>query len=167
MIEHVIKTGLASFGMSGIVFHAPLLSSHPGFKFAKVLERTKEKSKTLYPDAEIVRSYDELISDKQIELVVVNTPDNTHYDLTKKALEAGKHVVVEKPFTVTTDEAKKLIDIADRHKRLLSVFQNRRWDNDFLTVQKVIDNKLLGRLVEFESHFDRYRNHIQDSWKDQ
>ncbi len=161
-----IITGLASYGMSGEVFHAPLLHVHPGFSLKKIVERTTNKAKVRYPYVEIVRSYKELLADASIELVVVNTPDNTHFDFVRMALLAGKNVVVEKPFTLRSDEADKLISLAGKKKKLLSVFHNRRWDNDFRTVQKILDDKLLGRLVSYESRFDRYRNYITDSWKD-
>jgi predicted dehydrogenase len=114
------------------------------------------------------RSFDDLLKDDEIELVVVNTPDQTHFDLVKKCLEAGKHVVVEKPFTQTVEQGKELIALAKQKGKILSVFQNRRWDGDFLTVQKILKDEILGRLVDFESHFDRYKPNIQfDSWKEQ
>ncbi len=168
MTIHPIKTGIASYGMSGLVFHAPLLHVNPGFEMLKIVERSYKGSKERYPDVHVVRSFDELINDEQLELIIVNTPDATHFDYSKKALEAGKHVVVEKPFTMNSDEARKLIALAKKQDRLLSVFQNRRWDGDYLTVKKVIQEELLGRLVSFESHFDRYRNFIQsNTWKEE
>jgi len=166
MESRKIKTALASFGMSGKVFHGPLLHVHDGFEISKILERNRSESNKRYPSSQIVRKYADIITDKNIELVIINTPDHIHYEMTKHALEAGKHVVVEKPFTLKYAEADELIKIAKKKKRLLSVFQNRRWDSDFLTVQKVIKNKLLGRLVEYEAHFDRYRTFIQDNWKE-
>ncbi len=162
-----IHTALASFGMSGVVFHAPLVEANKGYLLSTVLERTKSESKERYPKARIVRSFQELCKDDGIELIVINTPDNTHFELTKMALEHGKHVVVEKPFTQSYDHALRLMDLAKKQGLILCVFQNRRWDGDFLTVQKVISEKLLGRLVSFESHFDRFRNYIQDgTWKE-
>ncbi|HYW96090.1 MAG TPA: Gfo/Idh/MocA family oxidoreductase, partial [Bacteroidales bacterium] len=102
-----------------------------------------------------------------IELIIVNTPDHTHYELTRQALQAGKHVVVEKPFTQTFTEAAELIEMAENNGLVLSVFQNRRWDGDFLTIGQVLQKKLLGRLTEFESHFDRFRNYVkEDTWKE-
>jgi len=162
-----IQTGLASFGMSGKVFHAPFLTQHPGFQLTKIVERSKDEMKKIYPDIDSVRSFDELIEDDNIELIVVNTPDLTHYEYAYKALNVGKHVIVEKPFTRTIAQGEDLIKLADKHKRLLSVFQNRRWDGDFLTVRKILENEFLGRLVEFESNYMRYRNYIQhDTWKE-
>lgn len=163
-----IKTGLASFGMSGYVFHGPLLRINPGFEISAIVERHERNSREYYGFSKLYRSFDELIMDPSIELIIVNTPDYLHYDFARKALEGGKHVVVEKPFTITSEEAEELIDIASKKGRVLSVFQNRRWDGDFLTVKKVIREKMLGRLVEFESHFDRFRNFIQPgTWKEE
>ena len=162
-----INTGIASFGMSGKVFHAPLLNNHPGFNLKTILERSKNEASSLYPGVEIARTYDQLLQDKEIELVIVNTPDHTHYDLALEAINAGKNVIVEKPFTQTLEQAYALIEAAKEKGVMLSVFQNRRWDGDFLTVQQIIQNNLLGKLVEFESHFDRFRNFIQvGTWKE-
>ena len=162
-----IGVGLASFGMSGQVFHAPLLSVTPGFKIVSILERTRSLSRDRYPETKIIRNYHELLKDDSIELIVVNTPDRFHYGMAREALEAGKHVILEKPFVLDSREGDELISIADDQKRLLSVFQNRRWDGDFLTVREILDKGLLGRLVEYEGHFDRYRNFIlQDTWKE-
>lgn len=163
-----IKTGIASYGMSGLVFHAPLLHVNPGFEIVKIVERSPKGSKQRYPDVSIVRSFEELLQDNQIELIIVNTPDATHYEYCKLALEAGKHAVVEKPFTIKFEEAAELHELAKKNGQVLSVFQNRRWDGDFLTTKKVVQEKLLGRLVSFESHFDRYRNFIQpNTWKEE
>ena len=163
----IIKTGLAAFGMSGQVFHAPFISTNPHFELYKIVERSKELSKERYPDATIVRSFEELIKDPAIELIVVNTPDSTHYEYARLALEAGKHVIVEKPFTSTTEEGEELIALAAEMGLMLSVYQNRRWDADFQTVQEIISKGLLGRLVECESTFARYRNFIKpNTWKE-
>lgn len=162
-----VKTAICSYGMSGLVFHGPLLAANPHFEITKILERKKQASKEKHPSASIVRYYDDILDDPGIELVVVNTPDQYHFHMALQAIENGKHVVVEKPFTLRTSDADELIHNARKKGVLLTVFQNRRWDGDFLTVQSLIKEKKLGRLVEFESHFDRYRNFLQDSWKDQ
>ena len=163
----IIKVGLAAYGMSGQVFHAPFISTNPHFELCKIVERSKELSKERYPDATIVRSFEELIKDPAIELIVVNTPDSTHYEYARLALEAGKHVIVEKPFTSTTEEGEELIALAAEKGLMLSVYQNRRWDADFRTVQEIISKGLLGRLVEYESTFARYRNFIKpNTWKE-
>lgn len=163
-----IKVGLAAYGMSGKVFHAPLLAAHPGFRLQKIVERTNRGSGEKYPSVAVVEDFSAILQDREIELVVVNTPESTHFELTQAALNAGKHVVVEKAFTVTTQEARSLIDLAREKGSMLSVFQNSRWHGDFLTVQQVIGQKLLGQLVEFEAHYDRFRNFIQpNSWKEE
>ncbi|RKD89922.1 Gfo/Idh/MocA family oxidoreductase [Mangrovibacterium diazotrophicum] len=163
-----IQTAIASFGMSGLVFHGPSLKANPGFQISKILERSKNLSAANCPEATIVRDFSEILDDQSIELVIVNTPDYLHYDMCKQALLAGKHVVVEKPFTQTVAQANELIALAKEKGLVLTVYQNRRWDGDFLTVKKLLEEQALGRLVEFESHFDRYRNFIQpDTWKEE
>ena len=162
-----IRTALCAFGMSGKVFHAPLIEAHPNFELISIWKRSSQETENQYPQTSIVGDYDELLRDPQIELIIVNTPEPTHFDLTWKALEAKKHVVVEKAFTPSVSEAEKLIKFAKEQGCLLSVYQNRRWDSDFLTVRKVLEEKLLGRLVSYEAHYDRYRTYIQEgSWKE-
>jgi len=163
-----IQVGLASYGMSGTVFHAPLLSCHSGFKLKKIVERHHNRSAERYPEAEIVKSFAALLDDDALELIIVNTPNALHLSMAQSALEAGKHVVLEKPFTITSQEAETLIATAKANNRVLSVFQNRRWDGDFLTVQKVVSENLLGQVVEYEAHFDRFRNYIEaNTWKEE
>ena len=163
-----IKTAIASYGMSGKVFHGPLLKVNTSFEVRAVLERSKELSKELFPDAKIVRNYDAILNDSDIELVIVNTPDKLHYEMAKAAILAGKHIVVEKPVTLKSSEAEELAVLAKEKGVVFSVFQNRRWDADFRTVEQVIKEAKFGRLVEFESHFDRYRTTITpDTWKEE
>jgi scyllo-inositol 2-dehydrogenase (NADP+) len=121
----------------------------------------------LFPEAALVRSYEELLAVTEVELVIVNTPDEYHYDMTRQALLAGKHVVVEKPATPLRSMAENLFNLAQQKQLLLTVFQNRRFDGDFLTVQKVLANEYLGKIAEFESHYDRFRNWVDtSSWKE-
>lgn len=163
----VVNAALSSYGMSGLVFHGPLLNAHPGFKITKILERKKRESEGKHPGAMIVREFDKILEDPDIQLVVVNTPDHLHLEMARRAMAAGKHVVVEKPFTLRSGDASELIDMARKQDVVLTVFQNRRWDGDYLTVKEIIHSGKLGRLVDFESHFDRYRLEIQNTWKDQ
>ena len=163
---NTIKTALCSYGMSGVVFHGPLLKAHAGFEIVKILERNKAESSGKHSGAVIVRNYQAILEDPKVELVIVNTPDHLHRDMAGRALKAGKHVVVEKPFTLSSEDADELIALASEKGVLLTVFQNRRWDGDFLSVKNLIQSGKLGRLVDYESHFDRYRTEIQESWKD-
>ena len=151
-----IKTALLSYGMSGKVFHAPFIELHPGFELAGAWERSKHLIAKDYPGVRSYRSLEDLLADDSIELVIVNTPTSTHYDYAKQALLAGKHIVVEKAFTTTVDEAIELKTIAEKENKKIAVFQNRRWDSDFKTVQKVIKEDRLGSIVEAEIHYDRY-----------
>ena len=151
-----IKTAILSFGMSGKLFHAPFIANHPGFEFYAVLERTKKLAGEIYPPVKSVSTIEEILEDPQVELVIVNTPNYTHFDYASLALKAGKHVVVEKPFTVNAVEAEELIRIAKENNRLLTVYHNRRWDSDFLTVRKILSSGILGAVVDAEIHFDRY-----------
>ena len=163
-----INVGLVGFGMSAQVFHAPFLDVHPNFKITKVVERHDQKSKGKYPYVEVVNDISDLLHDSGIDLIVITTPNTTHLPLARAALEAGKHVILEKPFTISTSDADQLISLAEKHHRVLSVFQNRRWDGDFLTVQKILESGYLGRLVEFESHFDRFRNYQKpNAWREE
>lgn len=155
-----IKTALLSYGMSGRLFHAPFLQVNPGFQFTAVWERSKNLAQERYPDVKTYRSLDELLGDEAVELVIVNTPNYTHYEYAKKALLAGKHVVVEKPFVVATAEGEELISIAKDHNLLLSVYQNRRFDSDYKTIRKIVEEGWLGEIVEAEFHFDRYKEDI-------
>ncbi|MEO7523788.1 MAG: Gfo/Idh/MocA family oxidoreductase [Ferruginibacter sp.] len=151
-----INTALCSFGMSGKVFHAPFIAVNKGFNLYGVWERSKKTAASLYPAIISFNTLEDMLADKAIDLVVVNTPNYTHFDFAKKALLANKHVLVEKSFTVTVSEAEELIRIATDQKRKLAVFQNRRYDSDFKTVKKIADEGSLGKIVEAEFHFDRY-----------
>jgi predicted dehydrogenase len=163
-----IKTGIASYGLSGRVFHAPFVEANDAFELTAVCERNKNEALKLYPNVQIVRSFEELISIPELELIIVNTPDITHYEYCKAALNAGKNVIVEKPFVFNVSEGEELVELAEKKGLMLTVFQNRRWDSDFLTIQKVLKENKLGRIVEFRSGFQRYKNYIvEGSWKEE
>ena len=153
---NTIKTALCSYGMSGKIFHAPFIQLHSGFGLYAVWERSKKTINEKYPSVISYDSLEELLQDENIELLIINTPNYTHYDFAKQALLAGKHIVVEKLFCITTAEGEELISLAKQKNKLISVYQNRRWDSDFKTVKQVLHENLLGNIVEAEIHFDRY-----------
>lgn len=165
-----VNVGLLGFGMSGKFFHAPVFTSVQGFNLAKIFTRSedkKEQANILYPEAMVVDNVEAIIDDESIDLVIVTLPNTSHFDIAKRALIAGKHVVVEKPFTTTVEEATALINISKEEGKLLSVFQNRRYDGDYLTVQQVVNSGKLGKVKEFESHFDRFRPNINPlAWRE-
>ncbi len=152
----IIPTALLSFGMSGRVFHAPFIHLHPGFKLVGAWERSKQTMGGYYPEVRSYKTMEELLAERAVELVIVNTPSYTHFEYARKSLLAGKHVVVEKPFTSTAAEAMELKALAEQQKKKLSVFQNRRWDSDFKSVKSVIDENLLEEIVEATISFDRF-----------
>ena len=151
-----IKTAICSFGMSGRVFHAPFLHVNPGFEFYSVWEREKNLARAIYPNVKVVRTLEDLLADAAVELVIVNTPNYTHFDYAKKALEAGKHVIVEKPFTDTEAEGLELIALAKQTGKKISSYQSRRFDSDYRTVKRIVGEGVLGKLVEAEFHYDRF-----------
>lgn len=152
-----IPTGILSFGMSGKIFHAPFLDLHEGFELKAVTERTQKKAHHQYPNIKSHDSVDALIHDQEIELVVVNTPNNTHFEFAMQAIQAGKHVLVEKPFAVTSAQAKELFDEAKKHNLLALPYQNRRYDSDFLSVKQVLESGKIGQPIEAHIRFDRYK----------
>jgi scyllo-inositol 2-dehydrogenase (NADP+) len=158
--EKIIRTGICSYGMSGKLFHAPFIQQHPGFELAAIVERSKNESRERYPDSKLYRSVDEMIADPSLQLIIVNTPVQTHYDYAKKAIGAGKHVIVEKPFTVSAAEAEELVELAVKKGVMLFVYQNRRYDGDYKTVKELLDKKTLGDIKEVEIRYDRYRPEI-------
>jgi scyllo-inositol 2-dehydrogenase (NADP+) len=155
-----IKTALCSFGMSGRVFHAPFIYLNKNFELYAVWERNKNLAAAKYPAIKTFRTLEEMLADDAIELVVINTPNSTHYEYSKKALLAGKNIIVEKPFTISTHEAAELIALSQQCNKLISVFQSRRYDSDYKTVKKIVDEKWLGEIVEAEIHYDRYKEDI-------
>lgn len=162
-----IKTAIASFGMSGEVFHAPLIAANPRFKLIVICERTTNKAKLLYPNVKVVRTFEELLADPEIELIVVNTPNELHFPMAQNALLANKHVLVEKPFVISVSQGQELMKLAQSKLLTISVFHNRRWDSDILTLQELISNRNLGKLVEMHWHFDRFRPQVtHKKWKE-
>lgn len=156
--------------MAAKVFHIPLIATTPSFNLAAIVQRSPtpdNSAPTTYPDIRHYIDASYLFKDDSIDIVIVTTPPNTHFDLASAALKAGKHVLVEKPFVPTSAQANELIDIARQNNRLICVYQNRRWDSDFLTFRALQKDGKLGRIVDFESHFDRYKAVKPDTWKGQ
>ena len=162
-----IKTAICSFGMSGEVFHAPLLSSNKKLEVSSILQRSSDSALNFYPKINIVKDFTDIINDKEIDLVIVNTPNTLHFSMAEAALLAGKHVVIEKPITPTSKEAQRLIDLAKEKNLILSVFHNKRFENDYLTLKYILENNLVGKPIELNWHYDRYRTHItHKKWKE-
>ncbi|MFT6746643.1 MAG: scyllo-inositol 2-dehydrogenase (NADP+) [Glaciecola sp.] len=163
-----IGTALASYGMSGKIFHAPFLERHEGFRLKLILERSKTLSKEKYPNAEIVNSFEEVLSDEEIDLVVVNTPTCLHFEMCKQALLAGKNVVVEKPFTSTVAEGEELIELAQKMKLILTVYHNKRLEGEVLTIKELIGKGKFGDLKTIKLALHRYRPEIgAKKWKEE
>jgi predicted dehydrogenase len=150
-----IKVAIIGFGLAGRVFHAPFVTSVPGLQLSYIVQRRGDEAAIAYPDATILRSLEEVLS-SDAELVIVASPNATHYPFARSCLEAGKHVVVDKPFAATSDEAFTLATIAKKDNLVLSPFHNRRWDGDFFTIQKLLESNAVGRLVNFTARWDRF-----------
>jgi scyllo-inositol 2-dehydrogenase (NADP+) len=163
----MLNVALCSYGMSGKVFHAPLITAEPQFHLHTILQRSSDTALEDYPQAYIAKSFEEILANPDIHVIVVNTPNEHHYCMTKAALLAGKHVVTEKPFTLSLVEGRELIELAEQQQKILAVFHNKRLETDHLTVAKVLADGALGRVVEIEWHYDRYRNVItHKAWKE-
>lgn len=163
-----LQVGLVGYGLSGQVFHAPFVHTHSHMNLKKVVERRSAKSKERYPYVEVTASYEELLADEEIDIVIITTPNELHYPMVKDAILKRKHVIIEKPFTVTSKEAMELTELATKYEVKLFVYHNRRWDGDFKTVKQIIEQGLLGDIVEFESHFDRFRNYFKENaWREE
>ena len=153
----MIDVGLIGFGLAGRYFHAPVINAVPGLRVAAILQRTGDSATQLYPDARIVRTIEDLLASDSLKLIVIATPNESHFPLAKRCLEAGRHVVVDKPFTLNVDEARDLIVLARAKNLVLTVYHDRRFDADFQGLRKVVDSGELGRITRFESTYDRYR----------
>ncbi|HKW35837.1 MAG TPA: oxidoreductase [Candidatus Acidoferrum sp.] len=163
----MIEVGLVGFGLAGRAFHAPVIRAVPGLHLAAILQRTGNEAAEKYPDVRIVRSLDELLAIREIHLVVIATPNDTHFPFAQQCLAAGRDVVVDKPFTTTVDEAKSLVEFAKKAGRLITVYHNRRYDGDFQAIRKLTEEGTLGRIVRFEAHYDRYRPQLKPgAWRE-
>ncbi len=153
----MIRVGIVGFGMGARVFHAPLISSVAGLELAAVVERTTNNAAQRYPHITTCRSLNDLLADSSLDLIVVSTPSGTHFEVARQILDSGKNVIVDKPMSVTSAEIAQLIQLAAARHVFLIPFHNRRWDSDFQTIQKLLHEGSLGRLVSLESRFDRWR----------
>lgn len=168
----IIRTGIIGYGLSGRVFHAPFIDVVDGFELTKISTSRPEKIKMIeerYPITSIVPDGKGIIDDPEIDLVIVTSPNTDHFRWAREALLAGKHVMVEKPFTINVAEADELIEIANRNKKILTVYHNRRFTSDTKTVKKILESGLLGDVRDYESHFDRYRANPRPAgaWREQ
>ena len=168
MPETPIQVGLVGFGFAGSTFHAPIIDGVDGLHLAAILQRSSDSAAQAYPDARVVRSLSQMLALDSISLVVVATPNDSHASIARECLLAGRDVVIDKPFAPTYAEATEIADLAESHRRLLSVYQNRRWDGDFKTLQRLVASGDLGRVISYESHFDRFRPELRaGAWREQ
>ena len=163
----MIDVGLIGFGLAGRSFHAPVIRAVPGLRLAAILQRSGSEAAEKYPDVRLVRTLNELLAIPEIRLVVIASPNETHYPFTKQCLEAGRDVVVDKPFTITSAEAESLVALAKKMGRLLTVYQNRRFDGDFQAIRQLVAAGTLGSIVRFETTYDRYRPQLKpNAWRE-
>ena len=163
----MLNVALCSYGMSGKVFHAPLIAAEPQLNLHSILQRSSDSALQDFPYVHIAKSFEEILANPDIHIVVVNTPNEYHFPMTKAALLAGKHVVTEKPFTLSIAEGMELIQLSHQQQKEIAVFHNKRLETDHLTVEKILREGSLGRVVEIEWHYDRYRNNITHKlWKE-
>ncbi|KAF5873567.1 putative oxidoreductase domain-containing protein [Botrytis fragariae] len=168
MADKKYNVGVIGYGLSAKVFHIPLILVTPSFTLHSIVQRTPKPNDNAaqdHPEAKIYNSADAMFADSEIDIIIISTTPETHFPFTKAALQAGKHVMVEKPFVPTSAEASELISISKETGKFICVYQNRRWDSDFLTVKKLMADGLLGRVVEFETHFDRFKGEKPATWK--
>jgi predicted dehydrogenase len=163
----MVRVGLIGFGLAGQAFHAPVIRGVEGMELACILERHGSRSREKYPDVRVARTLEELLADKEIRLCVVATPNDSHAALARACLEAGRNVVVDKPFAPTLAECEELVRLAAPRRRLLTVYHNRRWDGDFQTVRKIVESGALGTVAEYEARFDRFRLQAKEgAWRE-
>jgi len=165
-VNSTIKVGLIGYGFGGAVFHAPMICAVPGLELSVIYTSNEEKVRLTYPDVKVTTNLDEIWNNTDIDLIVISTPNSTHYELAKRALETGKHIVIDKPFVIDIAEGEKLIELARVKGKHLSVYQSRRWDSDFKTVRQLITEGTLGEIYTFEAHYDRFRPEVKERWKE-
>jgi len=163
--KQTITVGLIGYGYAGKTFHAPLIRSVPGLALTHIASSKPDVVRAEIPDA-LICSAEELVTQPDVDLVVIATPNDSHFPLGSAALKAGKHVVIDKPFTVTLEEARSLRRLAQQHGGLLSVFHNRRWDSEILATKTILDSEVLGKVSHYECHMDRFRPAVRKRWRE-
>ncbi|RQR60883.1 oxidoreductase [Burkholderia sp. Bp9125] len=166
-MSSLLRIGLMGFGFAGATFHAPVIAASGRTQVAAIATGQPARASAAYPEARIVADLDALLALDDIECVVIATPNDTHFPLARRVLEAGRHVVVDKPVTLTSDEALALARLANARSRVFAPFHNRRWDGDFLTVRRLVDSGELGRITCVASHFDRFRPQVRVRWREE
>ena len=162
-----IRAGVIGFGVAGRIFHAAVVDAVPGLELACIVQRHGDEAAEAHPGVTIYRDAQQAFDDPSIQLIIIATPNDIHYDLGRRALEAGKHVVIDKPFTIDSADAARLVELGRKNHLIVSAYQSRRWDGDFKTVQDILQSGTLGRLVSYESHFDRWRpTRKPQSWRE-
>ncbi|WP_010093065.1 oxidoreductase [Burkholderia ubonensis] len=166
-MSSLLRIGLMGFGFAGATFHAPVIAASGRTQVAAIATGQPDRARAAYPDARIVADLDALLALDDIECVVIATPNDTHFPLARQVLDAGRHVVVDKPVTLTSDEALALARLANARSRVFAPFHNRRWDGDFLTVRRIVESGELGRITHVTSHFDRFRPQVRVRWREE
>ncbi|KWB26900.1 oxidoreductase [Burkholderia ubonensis] len=166
-MSSLLRIGLMGFGFAGATFHAPVIAASGRTQVAVIATGQPDRARAAYPDARIVADLDALLALDDIECVVIATPNDTHFPLARQVLDAGRHVVVDKPVTLTSDEALALARLANARSRVFAPFHNRRWDGDFLTVRRIVESGELGRITYVTSHFDRFRPQVRVRWREE
>jgi scyllo-inositol 2-dehydrogenase (NADP+) len=161
----MIRAGVIGYGLGGMAFHAPLIDAVPALELAAVATSRADEVHARYPDVQVTDAQ-ALIADPAIALVAISTPNDTHFPLAKAALEAGKHVVIDKPFATSVAEAEELAALVEARGLVLCPFHNRRWDGDFLTVRALVESGRLGEILLYEAHWDRFRPELVQPWKE-
>ena len=163
----MIDVGLVGFGLAGRSFHAPVIRAVPGLRLAAIVQRNGSEAATQYPDVRVVRTLVELLTDPKIRLVVIATPNDSHFQLAHRCLTAGRDVLVDKPFTTTLEKATTLVEFAKKQGRLITVYQNRRYDGDFQALLQIAKSGVMGRIVNFEANYDRFRPQLKHgAWRE-
>lgn len=161
-----LRVGLIGYGLAGSTFHAPVIAAVPSLSLTTVVTSRVAAVERDLPGVRIAATSEHLFTDPTIELIAIATPNDTHFELARRALRAGKHVVIDKPMTIASAEADALIALAAERQCILSVYQNRRWDGDFRTVAQCIADGSLGNVVIYEANYDRFRPAIKPGWRE-